>query len=119
MRTTNIQSLNAQNITGSPVSAAIDAGYLLYASAQAIVTGSSPVGVLSFQGSNDPCAFGNLAVDFTPTHWTDINNASVNVTSTGTFLIPRIDVSYRWIRLSFTYTSGSGAVTVNTFLIGV
>lgn len=111
MRNTNFISLSSSDITGSPASAAIDANQLFACSVQGVVAGSSPVGALKIQASNDVSIAGNLET-FVPTNWTDIGmSAQVSVSGAGTVLIPKIDLSYRWIRIVFTFTSGTGTIT--------
>jgi hypothetical protein len=112
-----MRQLNEIAVSSSDLSSAngsaIVSGYLLQLSAQAVVTGSSPVGTLKVQCSNDsPGIVGG------PVNWSDISGATVSVTGTGSFLIPKIDICYQWIRLVWTKTSGTGAVTVRLQAIG-
>lgn len=119
MRMLQSKIVDAVDIATAPASAAIDASYLYSISAQVIVAGSSPVGVLKLQCSNDPIVAANLAADTTPSHWSDIPNATVSVSGTGVFLVPKTDLSYQWIRALWVVTSGTGTVTVNIKTIGL
>lgn len=89
----------AATITSSP----IPAQDLLYASAQAVSTGAGADGVLKFQASNDNPVSGSGQV---PTNWSDIASATVSVSGAGSFLIPKIELCYQWIRV--VYTNGGG-----------
>lgn len=116
MRFINLQPIVAADITTDPVGAPMDASYLFYTSVQGIITGSSPVGTIKLQVSNDHIMASNLAADTTPTHWSDL--ATVAVNATGNFLIPKTDLCYQWIRVIYVKTSGTGTVTVNLQALG-
>ncbi len=93
-------------------SQAIPALNLLYCSAQINATGAA-AGTLKFQASNDE-PVGYLAQ---PTHWSDIPGATVAVSASGSFLIPKIELSYQFIRLVYTNT-GTGTISVVFKAIG-
>ena len=65
-------------------------------------------GSFKIQVSNDSAS--------TPTYWHDISGSTINVASgaylgqTG-FTYSITDVSYRWIRVVYTFTSGTGTLT--------
>jgi hypothetical protein len=118
MRSVNYKAINAGDVSLTSVaSSAIDSQNLLSFSAQAVVTGSSPVGVVKLQASNDFPVAGDLS-PFTPTNWSDVANVTVAVTDAGVFLIPKTEICYQWVRFVYTKTSGTGAVTVNFKAIG-
>lgn len=102
----NLGDASLASLTSGP----IDASLLAMASAHVVATGS-PVGTVKFQGSNE---LGGVSG---PTTWTDINQ-SVNVPSSGSFYISKFDSCYQWLRLVYTKTSGTGAITVNFKGIG-
>ena len=112
--------ISAGDIAGAPapVSAAIDASQIYSISAQVVMTGSSPTGTLKLQASNDKINAANLALDTVPTNWSDIPNASVAISATGAFLVPKTDLSYQWVRALWVQTSGTGTVTVNIKTVG-
>jgi hypothetical protein len=97
------------NQSGSGVSAA----QVFYASAQATVTGAS-TGTLYIQASNDIAPPVNSSGVAVPTNWTNIGTtAQVTISGSGTFLIPKFDVCYQFIRSSYVKNNGSaGAVSV-------
>ncbi len=91
---------------------AIDASFIIYGSCQVVATGA-PAGTVKVQASNDkPLAY-NLMETFTPTNWSDVSGLTVNVTTSGAYLIPKFDVSYQWIRAVYTSTA-TGAQTITT-----
>ena len=102
MRFLNDTVIATQSIAGDVQSAAIDASQMVYATAQ-IVSTSTAAGTLKLQGSND---FKN------PTNWNDIPNATASVSSAGAVTIPVTQTCFKWIRVTYTHTSGSGNGTV-------
>ncbi len=92
----------ATNITSS----LLDSNQLLSISAQAIATGTL-AGTLKLQWSDDVGFPSSTA----PTNWTDL--ASVAVTAAGLFSIPKTDLCYRWLRATYTATSGTGNMSAS------
>lgn len=116
MKYLSVQSIAATSITPTFNGPTIDASQLLAISVQAVLTGTSPNGSIKIQASNDVCNAGNLpSGSFTPTNWTDISGATVAYTTTGTVLIPKLELCYRWIRIVNTFVSGTGTAAVNVF----
>lgn len=117
MKILSKQILSAASITPSRNSQAIDTSQMIQISAQVVTTaGSSPTFSVKLQASNDVCDHGNLpGGSFTPTNWTDISGATVNVTQDGAVIIPKTEICYRWVRVVITFTSGTGNVAVTIF----
>lgn len=91
--------------------AVADCTNMLGFSIQNVTTGNA-VGTISVQGSNDPepnTSFTNRIVN-----WTTI--VTTPVTAPGNVLINVTDCFYRWVRLTYTRTSGTG--TLNAILMG-
>jgi hypothetical protein len=84
-----------------------DTAQIIAGSVQVISTGA--VGTAKLQASNDKK---------NPSNWTDISGATVSVTGTGIFLIPKMDLCYRYIQLVYTNSSGTGNITANFQGIG-
>lgn len=87
--------------------------YIYVAALAATFTGS-PVGTIKLQGSTDP---GNtdINVDITGAgvvNWNDIVNSSQAVTGAGHVTWNYQGIGYRWIRVIYTRSSGTGNVTV-------
>lgn len=116
MKYLSFTSIPSTSITPSFNGDAIDTSQMLYLSAQAVTAGgASPSFTVKLQMSNDVCLTGNQPTPFAPTNWTDISGASVTVSSNGAALIPKTDLTYRWVRVVVTFTSGTGNVIVNVF----
>jgi hypothetical protein len=111
MRPSLEQVLNA--VTASTNSAAIVATNVLYVSVQAVAT-STIAGTVKIQFSNDI-----VNEQIGPTNWIDIPSATVSLTGTaGAFGIAKIDSCYKWLRIVFTKSGGTGTVSVNVNTIG-
>lgn len=93
--------------------AAIPTKFVLYASVQSTFSGGgAPLGVLKVQASNDQPSTGD------PQNWSDIAGITVNISADGVFFIPKFDLSYEWIRLVYTRTSGTGTASIRIKSIG-
>src|SRR6185312_14090897 len=69
--------------------------------------GTSPTGTLKLEFSNDP---GNPLLKTVPTNWNDIPDATVSVTTIASYAIPKTDVCYQWIRITYTPSGGTGTL---------
>lgn len=69
--------------------------------------GSTPSGTAKFQVSNDKPS--DSIVNFTPTNWFDLPNASVTFADSGTKGTASIGISHYWLRAVWTVSSASGA----------
>ena len=74
-------------------------------SAQGILSGSSPTGTYTLQGSDDP--YDN------PVNFSDIPGTSKQVSGSGIYLIPKTSCSYQYVRASFTGI-GSSNITLKS-----
>ncbi len=116
MKNISIALIPSTSITPSFNSAPLDAGNLLYVSAQVVTSASSsPSFTAKLQASNDPCVSGQQANQFVPVNWSDVPNTTVTISADGALLIPKTEVCYRWVRVAVTFTSGTGNVIVNMF----
>ena len=97
-----IKSQSAASIT----SAAIPTANVLMCSAQITTTGAGN-GTLKIQASND----GPQPANAGPSNWSDIPSASVSVSGAGSFLIPKTDLCYEYIRIVYT-NLGTGTISV-------
>lgn len=117
MKHVSVNVLSAPD-TASAAGIQVDSSELVCASFQAIFGDSTATGSINLQGSNDVTHAGNLPATFTATHWSQV--ATTAVTAGGTVIIPKTDLSYRWIRVVFTSTvAGSTTVNVNMFALSV
>lgn len=92
--------------------AAIPSLNLLYCSAQITTTGAG-AGTLIIQASDDYV----VEAGAVPTNWSPIPSATVTVTGNGSFLIPKIDLCYEYVRLAYTNT-GTGTMSIVFKAIG-
>lgn len=80
-------------------------------------------GTLVLQGSNDPCPYGNVAANFTPTNWVTIPSALVDgsgtVTSGATITLHLKQICYSWIRANWQPSGGAGTITAQVNTQGV
>lgn len=127
MRWNADQILSSASMSGSVVSQGIDLQYYFGWSTQAVWTGN-PIGTLKIQVSDD-IVFQNQAGiapaggPILPTspaaqvvNWTDYSGSSASTTSSasaGSFLWNASEVGYRWMRVAYNGSSGSGILSVN------
>lgn len=97
----------------------VDLNQMNLSSVEAVFTGS-PVGTLTLQISSDnvpPCLQGQAnCVTYNPAgnvvNWVTYTGSSEAVSSSGNFLYNLTFVGYRWLRLVYAPTSGTGSLTV-------
>ena len=114
MRNVNATAISSPD-TGNQTGNAIDTGQLFQISFQAYFGDNEAAGTFKIQASNDvfnPLVNNNTTGVFVPINWTNIPNASVSITGGATSIIPGLNMSYRWIRAVYTYSSG-GSSTIN------
>lgn len=113
---------NVNVLSGSDASsingAQIDANQLISSSFMIYFGDATAAGTVKIQASNDVCAYGNLAQDFTVTNWVDIPNATVTIASGASALITIPQMAYRWIRPVYT-RSGGGSSTINVVMFAL
>ena len=73
---------------------------------QAILTGF-PDGVIKLQGSNDDVRDGSDVIN-----WTDIGNSSSIITAASDVLWNVENCFYKWVRVTWEFSSGSGSLNV-------
>lgn len=112
MRNTNFLLMSAVSNNGNKESAHIDAQQVYGCSFVATFSDNAAAGTMKIQGSNDPCGFGNIAEDFTPTNWVDVASGSVVVAAGATSTVEKIHINYRWLRVTWTRTGGAGTFNV-------
>lgn len=103
MRVLNDALSEAQAGATSFDSTAIEVGHIAFAALQAQWTGTV-AGTLQVQASCDPAA---------PTNWNDLSGKSLTPSgSAGSGLVELANMGYRWLRVTWTRTGGSGAITL-------
>lgn len=114
MNTSQAQILSAGDMSlASFVSKVVDLGNVNLGSIQAVWAGVAPVGVLKIQLSNDiisNTADPNVAV----VNWDDFSGSSFNVSgNAGTHIFNISNMGYKWLRLFYTRTGGTGSMDAN------
>ena len=112
MREVNVNVIPVQ-IAATVNSSAVPALNLFSCSVQIAATGAA-AGTLVLQASNDETSVGYATV---PTNWSNIPSATVTVSGAGAYLIPKLDVCYQFLRVSYTNT-GTGTISVVLKAIG-
>ncbi len=95
-------------------SSVISAVNQFYTSLQLSVTSSSAAGTLTIQATND--IEGSDGVPGTPTNWNDITSVTT-VSGAGIYFVPKTDLCYQGIRLSYVNT-GVGGIPAELKLLG-
>jgi len=113
MRQSFEKIIDAGNAATSPLnSSKIDARQIYALSLVIVSSNGANAGTLKLQGSNDMCAFGNVASAFTPTNWVDITSATATVAAGAIGYISVNPVCFAWIRAVWTPSAGAGTITV-------
>lgn len=107
--------MNNIDASSDQFSEAIDCQEVTFISAQATFSSATLGGTFKLQASNDPSIAGNLAGQFTPTNWTDIpvTTAIATVASGATTIIYVSQFAYKWIRVVWINSAGTGNILVN------
>lgn len=120
MRTVAFPStaFNAIPVTGTNVyvSEVIDSQYITAFSAQILSTGTS-AGTMLLQGSNLPPPNGELTSNYQPANWGSIGTALAISANTQTMSV-YYQIYYRYLRLLYTNSSGTGTITANINMQG-
>ncbi len=107
MRSSNTLAIDSTLVLDDVEGVLIDASQVMAASLQMVITGtgqSAPTGNIILQVSDDP----PLATE--PTNWS--TGATLAVGAAGTFLIPKTDISYQWMRAYYDNTVSIAAATL-------
>lgn len=107
------------DVTGGWTSQAICTEHVLNYSIQITVAGgAAPTGTFKLQFSNDlgsPNSASEAEREVAVTHWTDITSATSAITTNGDVQFNRSNDGFRWVRVVFTFTSGTGNITYARF----
>lgn len=111
MKYTRVVAFNAVDGSQNQTSSAMDAKNFVYMTVHNSST-STAAGAVKVQGSNDLPTTGN------PSNWVDIASQTVNVTAASQTTIPTFIPNFMWVRLVYTFSSGTGTVTSQVKLTG-
>jgi hypothetical protein len=105
--------LDSSDMSGSIISQPIWLGHIANYSIQLVFSGT-PAGAFKLQCSNDegdPNADKHVPPrDYKVTNYTDILGSEQTVTEAGDLTYDTANIGYRWVRLVWTPTSGSGTL---------
>lgn len=119
MKNVNCIALSAPD-TASADGSQIDANQLVSASFAIIFGDATAAGTVKVQASNDICNDRYQANAFTVTNWVDIPTQTATITTGTSALLTIANMSYRWIRVVYTRTSGgSSTIVVNMNALSV
>lgn len=113
MKFANVKVINAANMSASFNSSPILLDQIYGFSFQSIFTGS-PNGSFKLQCSND-----NVQTESQVSNWTDIAGTSQAITASGSLLYNVNYAFYMWVRVVYTFSSGSGSCNVTYASKGV
>lgn len=114
MKTVQSKILNNGDMSGNLESQVIDLADIDLGSIQAVFTGA-PTGALKLQLSNQivaNTADPNVAV----TEWTDYSGSATNVVAAGSHIFNISNMGYKWCKMVYTRTGGTG--TLNATMTG-
>ena len=97
------------NNAGTTSTAALDISSMFASSCVAVFSDGTAAGTLKFQASDDKAA----SEGGTPSTWVDLTG-SASVSSGATTALPKIDVCYNWLRVTFVSSGGAGTIAINT-----
>lgn len=118
MRVQNAVIIDAENNSQSQTGTIyLDVNQIVNLTFQTIMGDVSSNGTVKIQGSNDEPTNGNRQT-FTPTHWSDIPNATSSISSGVGPLIVISNVSCQYMRAVYTKSSG-GTTTITVIANGV
>lgn len=109
MITSNEKILSAQSLTASFETTPVNLSEAIGYSFQAVFSGT-PNGAFKLQASNDD--------NGSPTNWSDIASSSVTVSAAGSAMWNNDGAHYQWVRIVYTFTSGTGSCDITACLKG-
>ena len=115
MRTQNKQIITNGDLSGNVTAPAILLENIYGYSVQAVLTGS-PVGSIKLQASDDE---GTDLIGGGVTNWTDITESITAVTTSGNIIWNVTSSFYRWARVVYVFTSGSGTLNARFNIKGL
>jgi hypothetical protein len=116
MRIVNDQVEMPTNLAINQVSTPVWLGHIPYFSIQLVFTGPI-VGEFKLQASNDtgPNERANISDTDTLINWTDVQDSTQAISAAGSHLWSVSDAGYKWVRVVWTATSGTGVLTSARF----
>lgn len=113
MKVVTDKIIESQNMANSFTSSHILLDQIYGYSLHAVYSGS-PVGTFKLQVSNQ-----DVQLRESVTEWTDLGSSSVSVSASGSNMWNISDAFYRWVRVVYTKTSGTGSCTITMTSKGI
>lgn len=116
-----VKIITAGDMSGDVASIGLDLQNMAIGSIQAVFTGS-PNGTFKLQWSNDIVpipASGAANLASSVVNWTDYTGSSQAISAAGNFGWVLGDTGYRWIRLVYTRSSGTGTLNATACNKGI
>ena len=112
MRSYNEPVINAADASVSQNSIIVDVQNLHMMSVIVSMSGTA-AGTVKVQASNDE-PLNNVP----PNNFVDIAGATVAVSAGGQFIIPKFDICYKFVKVVYTFASGTGTISARLHAIG-
>ena len=113
MRFAPVRLLTNGDMSGNLTSSGVNLNQVFMFSIQAVFTGA-PVGSLKLQISNDDVPVGAAGQDpaVNVANWVDYTGSASAVASAGNFMWIVSEGGYQWVRVVYTFTSGTGSLNI-------
>lgn len=116
MRTYDYQIMTAGDLSTATLDSNVpNVDFMLGCAIQCIFIGNA-TGNLTLQGSCDPITDQQLQAGTTVTNWTDITTSAL--AAPGTVMFNVSDIGYKWLRIHYAKTGGTGSITINVHAKG-
>lgn len=115
MRFNNPLIMNALNAATAKTSGVISAQQLYQGSIQASFSSATLAGTVALQGSNDCQEL--LPMNADPIHWSTIGTPATVAAGALTLLLPQ-QLAYKYLRVVWTPSAGTGTITVCGMFLG-
>jgi len=103
--------LSSQSMGASFTSKGVDISKIDLLSIQAVWTGGgSPTGDFIVQVSNDDVALSTPDQAGNVVNWSTYPSSTISITTDGDLTYNIANIGYRWVRLKYTRTSGTGTI---------
>ncbi len=118
MRVDSIDGLpfwNSLTMSGNLTTNAIPLNHIYGFSIQVVWSGGTAIGAFTVQASNDITNVGANVLN-----WETVANSSIAASGSGSAFYNYNGAFYKWFRIVYTYTSGTGTITAtNIYIKGV
>lgn len=107
MKRHNFEIFSSDDLSGNLTSEPISLFNIYGFSIQLVYTGS-PNGAFVLEGSND-ASFDNQK-NTPPTNWTELSGTTATIIAAGSYIYNYSLVPFNWVRVKWTFSSGSGSL---------